>query len=162
MRVPRRPPFVGFVVQLANRIPLDFEAETKKSSRWFWGLNHQTAAASFEAKPPETIAAGFRVKPLETITTGFEDQTDEKPSEWFRGQTTHKPSTLILRLNQETCAPCLYVHGADHTQRHPTSRSSGHRVPDLCDHSRSSASGFLLLSWSSSLHSMMHMPPAHH
>jgi hypothetical protein len=24
------------------------------------------------------------------------------------------------------------MHGVDHTRRHPTSRSSGHRVPDLC------------------------------
>jgi hypothetical protein len=40
--------------------------------------------------------------------------------------------TLVLRLNQETHAPRLLVHGADHTQRHPTSRSSGHRVLDLC------------------------------
>jgi hypothetical protein len=42
------------------------------------------------------------------------------------------PSTLVLRLNQEICAPHLLVHGADHTQRHPISRSSGHRVPGLC------------------------------
>jgi hypothetical protein len=40
--------------------------------------------------------------------------------------------TLVLRLNQETCAPRLHVHGTDRTQRHPTSRSSSHRVPNLC------------------------------
>jgi hypothetical protein len=43
-----------------------------------------------------------------------------------------KPSTLISRPNQETCAPYLLVYGADRTQYHPTSRSSGHRVFNLC------------------------------
>jgi hypothetical protein len=43
--------------------------------------------------------------------------------------------TLVLRLNQETCAPYLHMHGVDRTWRHPTSRSSGHQVPDLCDYS---------------------------
>jgi hypothetical protein len=42
------------------------------------------------------------------------------------------PSTMVLRLSQETRAPRLLVHGADYTQHHPTSRSSGHQVPDLC------------------------------
>jgi hypothetical protein len=66
-----------------------------------------------------------------------------------------------LRLNQETHAPSLHVPGADRTQRHPTSRPPGHRVPDLCDHPRSSALGLLLLSWYSSLHTMPHLPPTH-
>jgi hypothetical protein len=71
-------------------------------------------------------------------------------------------SSLVLRLNQETHAPHLDVHGADRTQRHPTSRSPGHRVPDLCDHPQSSTPGLLLLPQSSSLHVMPHLPPAHH
>jgi hypothetical protein len=54
------------------------------------------------------------------------------------------------------------VPGANRTRHHLTSRPPGHRVPDLCDHPRSSASGLLLLPWSSSLHAMTHMPPAHH
>jgi hypothetical protein len=41
-------------------------------------------------------------------------------------------TTLVLRSNQETRTPHLLVHGADHTRRHPASRSFGHRVPDLC------------------------------
>jgi hypothetical protein len=41
-------------------------------------------------------------------------------------------STLVLRLNQETRTPRLLVYGADYTQRHSTSQSSSHRVPDLC------------------------------
>jgi hypothetical protein len=39
---------------------------------------------------------------------------------------------LVLRLNQETRAPRFYVHVIDHTRCYPTSRSSDHRVPDLC------------------------------
>jgi hypothetical protein len=69
---------------------------------------------------------------------------------------------LVLRLNKETYASSLHVPGADRTRRHLTSRPPGHRVPNLCDHPRSSASGLLLLSRSSSLHVMPHLPPAHH
>jgi hypothetical protein len=54
------------------------------------------------------------------------------------------------------------VASADRTRRHPTSRPPDHRVPDLCDHPRSSAPGLLLLPRSSSLHAMPHLPPAHH
>jgi hypothetical protein len=69
---------------------------------------------------------------------------------------------LVLRLNQETRASSLHVPGADRTRRHPTSQPPSHRVPDLCDHTRSSAPGLLLLPRSSSLHVMSHLPPAHH
>jgi hypothetical protein len=41
-------------------------------------------------------------------------------------------STLVLRLNQQTRAPSLHAYGVDRTRRHPTFRSSDHRVPDLC------------------------------
>jgi hypothetical protein len=69
---------------------------------------------------------------------------------------------MVLRLNQETHAPRLHVHGADRILHHPTSRSPSHRVPDMCDHPQSSALGLLLLPRSSSLHTMPHLPPAHH
>jgi hypothetical protein len=65
-------------------------------------------------------------------------------------------------LNQETRAPRLRVYGADRTRRHPTSQSPGHRVPDLCNHPRSSAPDLLLLPRSSSLHVKPHLPRAHH
>jgi hypothetical protein len=54
------------------------------------------------------------------------------------------------------------VPGADRTRRHPTFRPPGHRVPDLCDHPRSSAPSLILLPQSSSLHAMPRLPPAHH
>jgi hypothetical protein len=69
---------------------------------------------------------------------------------------------LVLRLNQETRAHRLHVHGADRIQCYSTSRSPSHRISDLCDHPRSSVPGFLLLSRSSSLHAMPHLPAAHH
>jgi hypothetical protein len=42
------------------------------------------------------------------------------------------PPSLILRPNQETHAPRLLMYNTERTQHHPTSRSSGNRVPDLC------------------------------
>jgi hypothetical protein len=48
----------------------------------------------------------------------------------------------------------------EHGATRPLNRC--HRVPDLCDHPRSSAPGLLLLPRSSSLHVMPHLPPAHH
>jgi hypothetical protein len=153
----------SFEAKLEKTIVTGFEAKPVK-----------TVTTGFEAKPPETITTSFEAKSgktvrvvlrpnhSQTVTIGFEAQTDEKPSKWFWGQTTHKPPTLVLRLNQETRAPRLHVHGADRTRRHPISWSPGHRVPNLCDHPWSSASGLLLLTRSSSLHVMPHLPPGHH
>jgi hypothetical protein len=73
----------------------------------FWGTNRKTRATDFEAKPEKTVATGFEVKPEKTVWV-------------FRDQTTHKLSTLVLRLNQETCASCLHVRGTDSTWHHPT------------------------------------------
>jgi hypothetical protein len=178
---------IGFEAKPGEAVATSFEAKIEKTvATSFEAKLEKTVATGFEAKPEKTVAAGFEVKPPETIITsfevklakpvllvlrpnhsqtvtiGFEAQTDEKPSEWFWGQTTHKPSILVLRLNQETRDPRLHVHGADHKRRHPTSRSPGHWVPDLCDHPQSYAPGLLLLLRYSSLHAMLHLPPAHH
>jgi hypothetical protein len=110
---------IDFVAQLTNRSPLSFEIQTKKPSCWFWDTNHQT------------VGVGLRLK-LENPPTPVLRLNREKPSQWCWGQTTDKPSTLVLRLKQVTCAPALLVHGTDRIQRHPTSRSSDHRVPDMC------------------------------
>jgi hypothetical protein len=92
----------------------------------------------------------------------FEAQITKPELPVLRPKPENPCTTLVLRLNQETRAPNLHVPGADRTRRHPTSRPSGHRVPDLCDHPRSSATGLLLLPRSSSLHAMPHLLPAHH
>jgi hypothetical protein len=54
------------------------------------------------------------------------------------------------------------VHDADHTQCHPTSRSSSHQVPDLCNYPWSSAPGRILMQQSLSLSAMPRLPPIHH
>jgi hypothetical protein len=127
---------------------------------WFWGSTKKPTA-DFEAKPGETVATSFEAKLEKTVATGFE----AKLVKTIRVVLRPKHSQTIdlgLRLNQETRAPSLRVTGADRTWRHQTSRPPGYRVPDLCDHPLSSAPGLLLLPQSSSLHSMPHLPPAHH
>jgi hypothetical protein len=86
----------------------------------------------------------------------------EKSFQWFWGQITDTPSTLVLMLNQEIYTLRLHVHDADRIRRHSTSRSSGHRVPDLWDHPRSSALGLILLLRSFLLPAMLHISHAHH
>jgi hypothetical protein len=160
--IPGETVITSFEAKLEKTVATDLEAKPEK-----------TVAAGFEAKPPETITAGFEDKLPEIITTGFEIKPPETVTTGFEvkqtkivwavlSQTTHKPSTLVLRLNQETRASHLHVHGADRTRCHLTSRSPGHWVPDLCNHPRSSAPDLLLLPRSSSLHAMPHLPPAHH
>jgi hypothetical protein len=165
----------SFGAKLEKTVAAGFEAKPPETvTTGFEVKPLETVTANFEAKPPETVTTGFEAKSVKTVRVvlrpnhsqivaiGFKGQTDEKTSEWFWGQTTYKPSTLVLRLNKEIRAHHLHVHGADRTQRHPTSRPPDHRVPDLCDHPRSSAPGLLLLSQSSSLHVVLHLPPAHH
>jgi hypothetical protein len=142
----------GFDTKLGEIVATGFEAKSEK-----------TIATDFEAKPEKTVATGFEAKPKKIDATGFEAKPEKTVYHRFWCQTTGKPSTLVLRLNQETCAPRLLVHGgADCTQRHQTSWSSGYRVPDLCDHPRSSAPILLLLPCSSSLLAMPHLPSVHH
>jgi hypothetical protein len=161
MRVPRHHPPVSFMAQPTNCSLHGFEAQTKKPSRWFWGPNHQIVATDLRPKPGKPPPSGLRPNLEEPSPTALRPNW-EKLSQWFWGQTTDKPPTLVLRLNQETCAPHLLVHGIDCTQYHPTSQSFGHWVPDMCDHPQSSAPGLLLLARSSSLSAMPYLPPTHH
>jgi hypothetical protein len=94
------------VAQLINRSPLGFEAQTKKPSRWFWCLNHQTETVGFEAQPEkpfttlvlrlnqkthhrfwgqtgETVATSFEAKLEKTITAGFEAKPPETTTVGF-------------------------------------------------------------------------------
>jgi hypothetical protein len=119
-----------------------------------------------------------RIKPLDldaclipTFIRRFCGATDKLKSAWLWGTTqetvfvgfetqTGKASTLVLRLNQETRAPLLHVHGTDCTQRHPIARSPS--IWHVLDHPRSSTPGLLLLPWSSLLPAMSHLLPAYH
>jgi hypothetical protein len=127
----------------------------------FWGPNQKTLHhLGFEAWPrnrPPILRPNWEKPPPLVLRPNW-----RKPSQHVLRPNHQKPSTLVLRLNQETHGPHLHVHGADRTRCHPTSRSPGHQVPDLCDHPRSSAPCFLLLLRYSSLHAMPHLPPAHH
>jgi hypothetical protein len=110
------------VAQPINLNPLDFKAQTKKPSQWFWGPNHQTEAASFErklqktvatsfeaklkktvatgfeAKPEKTIAAGFEAKPLEIVAAGFEAKPPETVTIAFEAKSVNT-IRVILRPN---------------------------------------------------------------
>jgi hypothetical protein len=76
------------MAQLTNRSPLGFKAQTKIPSRWFCGLNHQIAAAGFEALTGKPSTTCFEAKPGETITTSFEAKSGEtvpvvlRPNHW--------------------------------------------------------------------------------
>jgi hypothetical protein len=87
MCVPRRPPFIDFVVQPTNRSLLDFEAQTKKLSWWFWCTNHQTRAVGFEAqtgKPSTTLVLRLN----QETDHRFWGQTERNRRHWFWGQTS--------------------------------------------------------------------------
>jgi hypothetical protein len=151
----------SFEVKLKKTVATSFEVKPEKTvAAGFEAKSPETVTSGFEAKPPETVttgseakpvktvAAGSEAKPLETVATGFE----AKPVKTVRAVLRPNHSQTVdlgLRLNQETRAPRLHVHGAD-------------RVSDMCDHPQSSASGLLLLPRSSSLHHMPHLPPAQH
>jgi hypothetical protein len=155
-------PTASFEAKPGETVATGFEAKPVKTVVGFEAKLLETIATSFETKPMKTVRVVLRPNHSQTVAIGFETQTDEKQSEWFWGQTTYKPSTSVSRLNQETRPPSLHMPGADRTRRQPTSRPSGHWVPDLCDHPRSSAPGLLLLPRSSSLHAKPRMPPAYH
>jgi hypothetical protein len=124
---------------------------------WFWGPKQETIVVILRPKTPNR-SLRFWVPNRETVDIVFE-AISRNPNPPVLRPNREKPSTLVLLPNQETSAPRLLVHGADYTQRHPTSRSSGHRV---LDHPLSSTPGILLLPRSSSLLTMPHLSPAHH
>jgi hypothetical protein len=68
------------VAQPTNRNPLDFEAQTKEPSWWFWDSNHQNRATILRHKPKnppppyflgstKKPTVGFKAKPGETVAT---------------------------------------------------------------------------------------------
>jgi hypothetical protein len=108
MCVPRRPPSIGFVAQPTNRSPLNFEAQTKKPSRWFWGTNHQTRAASFEAqtgKPSTTLVLSLNQETrAPSLNVPGADHTRCHP-------TSRPPSHRVLDLcdHPQSSAPGLLL-----------------------------------------------------
>jgi hypothetical protein len=105
------------------------------ASRWNKPLDFDASRAvllsSILCRNQQTIAR-LVLRPKSRIRCGdFETQITKLQLPVLRLKPEN-PSTLVLRLNQETRALRLLVHGADHTQHHPTSQSFDHWVPDLC------------------------------
>jgi hypothetical protein len=98
------------VAQSINWSLLGFEPQTKKSSLWFWGQNHQTEVVSFDVKTEkpsttlvlrlnqetglgfevnlgETVATRFEAKLEKTVTTGFEAKPLETVAAGFEAKS---------------------------------------------------------------------------
>jgi hypothetical protein len=118
-------PPIDFVVEPTNCCLLDFETPTKKPSWWFWGQNHQTVAVCFEAQTRKPVPVVLTPNHWQTVDLHFETKPinlrSSSPSAWCR---PHIASSDLLIV------------------RPPSTRS-------VFDHPRSSASGLLLLPWSS-------------
>jgi hypothetical protein len=142
MCITRRRSFINFEAKLGNP-SLTFFVMKQATGCWRVSSHLLHPRIGFEAqtdKPPPTLFWGPN---QETITIILRPKSsnrrpwfwgpNQEPSQWFWGQTTDKPSPPVLRLNRKTCASrLLHVYDADCTRRHPTSRSSGHWVSDLC------------------------------
>jgi hypothetical protein len=118
---PSHPP-AGFVAQPTNQSLLDFDAQTKKPLWWFWGPNHQTVAAGFEAqtgKPSTTLVLSLN---QEIITTGFEAKPEKpirvvlRPNHWqtvnlgFEAQPRNlRSSSPHSRCRPHTASPDLPI-----------------------------------------------------
>jgi hypothetical protein len=114
--------FASFEARLRNPSPTCFQAKQAVKSRCvsytvlllsvLWG-NRQTVARLVLRHKPRNRRGDFEAQ----ITKPKLPVLRPKPG---------NPSTLVLMLNQGTRALRLLLHGADHTRRHLTSRSSGH------------------------------------
>jgi hypothetical protein len=102
-----------------NLLPLGFEAQTKKLLCWFCGSYHQTTATSFEAETGKLERVVLRPN-RKNRSHCFWGQIGRNHWPWFWGWT--KKHVLLVSL-----CTVQTTH-----KRHPTSRSSGHRVPDMC------------------------------
>jgi hypothetical protein len=103
----------------SKMLDLDACPTLSSSSRWFCGTNRETSSHLVLRPKPKN----YRGDILGQIT---------KPQPPVLRPKPRNPPTLVLMLNQETCASHLLVHGTDHTRYHPTFQSSSHQVLDLC------------------------------
>jgi hypothetical protein len=119
---------ISLEARLKNHFPTCFQTKQATRSRC---VSHAVLPKSVLWHNWQTEARlVLRTKPRNRFGN-FETQIT-KPELPVLRHKPENPITLVLRLNQETCAPRLLMHGTDRTWRHPTYRSSGHRVPDLC------------------------------
>jgi hypothetical protein len=95
---------IDFEAQADKPHPPDFEAQTKKPSRWFWCPNHQTIAASFEAQTRKHMLLVSSTCMMQ-ITNGVTQPPDRAATEYL----TCVWSSLILRTKSPTSASTLVV-----------------------------------------------------
>jgi hypothetical protein len=137
----KNPSSTCFMMKQATGCPMHV-LTSFSSTHWFWGANWQISSHLVLRPKPRNRCSDF-VGQITKPHLPFLRMKPGNPSEWFWGQTTRtvatgfglnheKLWTLVLRLSQETRTSHLLVHGANRIQRRLTSRSSGHRVPDLC------------------------------
>jgi hypothetical protein len=124
-------PPIDFVAQSTNRSPLGFEAQTKKTSRWFWGPNHQTVPTSFEVQTEKPEATGYDAKPRETVTTSFEAKPGETVPVVFR---PNHSQTVDLGFgaqprNPPSSSPCAWYRSHTASPDLPIARPS---ITRLC------------------------------
>jgi hypothetical protein len=83
-----------------NLLPLGFEAQTKKSSWWFYEWNHQTTATSLEAQTGKPKWVVLRPN-HKNRSHQFWGQTGRNCRPWFWG-CTKKPALLISLCTVQT------------------------------------------------------------
>jgi hypothetical protein len=128
----------------SQTVNLSFEAQPRNPTTDFETKPDETVITNFEAKLEKTVATGFEAKLVKTVQVVLRQNHSQTVDLDFKAQPRNpRSSSPRARCRPHTAPP-------------------GHRVPDLCDHPRSSAPGLLLLPRSSSLHAMPHLPPAHH
>jgi hypothetical protein len=108
--------------KLGNPSPTCFQAKHDTRSRWVSRvvLHSSVLWCNWQT----VVHLVLRNKPRNRLGD-FEAQITKLELPVLRPKSGNRP-------NQETCAPCLIVHGTDGTRCHLTSQSCDHWVPDLC------------------------------
>jgi hypothetical protein len=129
--MPRVPPAVApplVLRQTENPNSTCFQARQAARSRH---VSHAVLLPSILWRNRQTIAHLILRPKLKNCLGDFEAQITKLELPVLRPKP-RSPSTLILRPNQETRAPHLFMHSVDRKRHHPTSRSSDHRVSNMC------------------------------
>jgi hypothetical protein len=112
--------FTSLEARLGNPSPTCFTPKQAARSR---RVSHVNLPPSVLWNNRQTGARWILMSKTKNHHGDFEAQIRDAGFEPELGNS----SILVLRFNQETRAPHLHVHFADHTRRYLTSRSSGTR-----------------------------------
>jgi hypothetical protein len=120
-----------------NLLPHGFESHIKKPSLWFYGPNHQIAAASFEALTGKPTDLGFEAQPRNLSTMALRlDQETRRP--WCWGST--RKSALLVSLCTVQSA-----HSVTWPLDHPTTKYPTYAWPTLVPCTRSPTPATILV-----------------